>query len=339
MPGDTSSMLQILNALSPEVLLTSASALQPWLIFAISVMGGVAMVLALPGRKKASWARIGALLMVAASGVLIASLVRFTAGSPGGLGGASYVYFWLFAILALVGSVRVITHPQPVYSALYFVLTVFASAGLFVMLWAEFMAAALVLIYAGAILVTYVFVIMLAAEASPARPISTSGALAVIAEHDQVSREPVAASIAGFAILGLLLFVIFDRDPGPIERHRWSPPPATVVVPASEQFQMASDVAPAPTDAPKPVVTGNSQELGYFLFKEHLVGLQIAGLLLTLSMIGAIVIARKKVILPSDARPATADVMTGPATPVDDNPHSIPVVGTMDPAQKGYPEN
>ena len=74
-----------------------------------------------------------------------------------------------------VGAIRVVTHPKPVYSALYFVLTVFASAGLFVLLWAEFMAAALVLIYAGAILVTYVFVIMLAAEAPPPGAAGRSG--------------------------------------------------------------------------------------------------------------------------------------------------------------------
>ena len=78
------------------------------------------------------------------------------------------VYFWIFSAIALVGAVRVVTHPRPVYSALYFVLTVFATAGLFVLLWAEFMAAALVLIYAGAILVTYVFVIMLAAAVDAA---------------------------------------------------------------------------------------------------------------------------------------------------------------------------
>src|SRR5436305_5171695 len=91
-------------------------------------------------------------------------LVRERAGTAAG---QMNLYFWIFSGVGIVGAIRVITHTRPVYSALYFVLTVFATAGLFVLLWAEFMAAALVLIYAGAILVTYVFVIMLAAEAAP----------------------------------------------------------------------------------------------------------------------------------------------------------------------------
>src|SRR2546421_9650034 len=106
------------------------------------------------------------------------------------------VYFWISAAVAVAGARRVITHPRPVYSALYFVLTVMASAGLFVLMWAQFMAAALVLIYAGAILVTYVFVIMLASEAAPAG----AGMRQQLAEHDAISREPVVASAVGFAL-------------------------------------------------------------------------------------------------------------------------------------------
>src|SRR6185503_7620582 len=99
------------------------------------------------------------------------------------------IYFWIFSAIALLGALRVVTHPRPVYAALYFVLTVFATAGLFILLWAEFMAAALVLIYAGAILVTYVFVIMLAAQpAEDGAPVSGS-ARAALAEYDAVSRE------------------------------------------------------------------------------------------------------------------------------------------------------
>ena len=114
-------------------------------------------------------------------------------------------YFWIFSAIAIVGALRVVTHSRPVYSALSFVLTVFASAGLFVLLWAEFMAAALVLIYAGAILVTYVFVIMLAARA---------GAGGELADCDHaVSREPLRRPHLGFGLMALLLYVIFDRAP------------------------------------------------------------------------------------------------------------------------------
>src|SRR5439155_20844537 len=138
--------------------------LSPLMMLTRCVIAGVGTVLLLPSRREASLARVGAVILVAAGLIFAALLVRLTAGAAaGGMG----PYFWIFSAIAIIGAVRVVTHTKPVYSALYFVLTVFASAGLFLLLWAEFMAAALVLIYAGAILVTYVFVIMLAAEAAP----------------------------------------------------------------------------------------------------------------------------------------------------------------------------
>ena len=73
-----------------------------------------------------------------------------------------------------------------------------------------------------------------------------------------------------------------------------------------------------------------------FLFQKHLVNVELAGLILTVSMVGAIVIARRKVV--GDIVPGNGEMLVAPATPVDDNPHSIPVVGTRNPRQKEYPE-
>jgi NADH-quinone oxidoreductase subunit J len=247
--------------------------------------------------------------------ILIATLVRYTAGdSKGGMG----PYFWIFSVLALFGAIRVITHSAPVYSALYFVLTVFASAGLFLLLWAEFMAAALILIYAGAILITYVFVIMLAAEATTDKTGPASGVL----EHDVVSREPVIASAIGFALMGVMLFVIFDR------MHD------------AEGKQVA--IAPFGTHTTaSSIVSGQTQELGAFLFKSQTINLELAGLLLTIAMVGAIVIAKRK--LTAESAEALSfeeggETLVGPSTPIDDNPHSIPVLGTRNPRQKAFPE-
>jgi NADH-quinone oxidoreductase subunit J len=194
-------------------------------------------------------------------------------------------------------------------------LTVFASAGLFVLLEAEFMAAALVLIYAGAILVTYVFVIMLASQAS--NPESTTPAQQ-LAEYDNMSREPLAAAAIGFALMGILLYVIFDR--------------------AGDLVQPAGAVA---TSGETIAVSGVTQELGLFLFRNQLVQLELAGLILTVAMVGAIVIARRQVLVPETEQPiggGKVETVVGPATPVDDNPHSIPVYGTDNPRQKAYPQ-
>lgn len=279
--------------------------LSPVVIIALCVVAGVGTVLLLPGRREASIRKIGAVVLLAAGLIFAALLMRWTATSArGGMG----FYFWAFSAIAIGGAIRVITHTKPVYSALYFVLTVFASAGLFVMLWAEFMAVALVLIYAGAILVTYVFVIMLAAEAASPR-VGLDGA----AEHDAVSRDPVAACLVGFVLMGVLLMLIFDKA----------------------QLPTRAVTTEAITRA-----NGTTQKLGEFLFRNQIVGLELAGLILTIAMVGAIMIARKRVIVPQEDSigEAELEVVTAPMTPTDDNPHSIPVDGTLNPRQKAYPE-
>src|SRR5687767_13528825 len=144
--------------------------LAPIVILLMCVVAGVATAMLLPSRREGPFRKMGGAILLAAGLIVAALLVREAARRGGGMG----VYFWAFSAVALIGAVRVVTHPRPVYSALYFVLTVFATAGLFILMWAEFMAAALVLIYAGAILVTYVFVIMLAASAGA--PAAATGA-------------------------------------------------------------------------------------------------------------------------------------------------------------------
>ncbi len=271
-------------------------------IVALAVVAALGTWLLLPGPREIAVRRIGGVILSAATLIFSALLVRWTA-SQGGMG----VFFWFFSAVALFSSIRVITHTKPVYSALYFVLTVFASAGLFVLMWAEFMAAALVLIYAGAILITYVFVIMLASEVK-----AVAGDVA--AEHDAISRSPFLASAVGFAFAGLLVFLILDR--GEIPKHMTQVTTSHVVSEAS---------APA---------------LGQELIENHAPSIQLAGIILTLAMVGAITLARRRVIVSDhDRRLAASDTLVTPGTPTDDNPHSIPVYGTTNPRQKAYPEN
>jgi len=69
--------------------------------------------------------------------------------------------FYLFAAIAVASSVLMITRKNPVYSVIFLVLTLFSVAAIFVLLNAHFLAALQVLVYAGAILVLFLFVIML----------------------------------------------------------------------------------------------------------------------------------------------------------------------------------
>ncbi len=161
----------------------------PILLYGACALGGLGVAFALP-RKRVSPFIIGALVAAIALGGLFVGLgVRYPNEIPN-------IHFYVFAFIALGGALRVITHARPVYAALYFVLTILASCGLYLLLSAEFLAFALVIVYAGAILITYLFVIMLATEGP------TSDAVGVLNEYDRVSREPVMATIAGFILLG-----------------------------------------------------------------------------------------------------------------------------------------
>src|SRR3954464_8988839 len=70
-------------------------------------------------------------------------------------------FFWIFGIIAMVSALLCITRRNPVACALWLVVTLFALAAMFVLLDAQFIAAMQVLVYAGAIMVLFLFVIML----------------------------------------------------------------------------------------------------------------------------------------------------------------------------------
>jgi NADH-quinone oxidoreductase subunit J len=285
--------LATINATLPLAM----DALHPIAILVLCVIAGIGTLMLLPGKQEPSVRKLGGAIALAAFLIFLALLVRQTAAW-----GAGQVYFWLFSAIAIASGIRVVTHQKPVYSALYFVLTVVASAGLFVLLWAEFMAAALVLIYAGAILVTYVFVIMLAQQAHGVVTV-TGGA-----EYDRVSREPLLASAVGFLLMGVMLFVIFDK---------------------SGRLTAAAAASPA---------AYSLQALAHYLFVDQLVALELAGLILTLAMVGAIVIARKML---AAEQPTRGDVPAPEGSPagIDDNPHSVPVYGMESPTAKAHPES
>ena len=298
----------MLPTLPPPLPLLAAAGnpLPPIVILVLCIVAGVGTVLLLPGRRETAFRKIGGVILLAALLVFVAMLVRQTAARTTG-----DVYFWIFSAIAVVSALRVITHVKPVYSALYFVLTVVASAGLFVLLWAEFMAAALVLIYAGAILVTYVFVIMLASQAQSGGTTEGEGA----ADYDRFSREPLGAAAVGFAMMGVLLFLIFDKGQNLLA----APPQASAI------------------EAPQTSI----RALGAYLFTSQIITLELAGLLLTISMVGAVIIAQRRVeAIPTTLADPSAQTISTNGTPAgpDDNPHTIPIYGTTNPQAKAYPE-
>src|SRR6266480_7644917 len=164
-----------------------------------------------------NWTEISALAIMAC-GVwwLMPRTVRFpkVIGLLLAIGGADWLVYQLnasgasaqrllfaaFATGAILAAILMITNRNPVYSALWFALATLAVCGLFLMQSAPFLAAATVIVYAGAIVVTFVFVIMLAQQ---------SGATV----YDQRSRQPFFATVLAVLLLAALLGTLEAASP------------------------------------------------------------------------------------------------------------------------------
>jgi NADH-quinone oxidoreductase subunit J len=98
-------------------------------------------------------------------------------------------------VLAVVAGALLVTQENPARAALSFALVVLSTCGLFLLLAAPFLMAATIIVYAGAIIVTFLFVIMLAQQHGHS-------------DADARSREPALATVTGCLLLGVLLYVI-----------------------------------------------------------------------------------------------------------------------------------
>ncbi|MBL8849185.1 MAG: NADH-quinone oxidoreductase subunit J [Planctomycetaceae bacterium] len=202
-------------------------------------------------------------LLLAFAGTAIALWLLPT---PAGLIAHS-VLFWLFAASAILCGVLMITSRNPVYAALWFALVTLATCGLFLLQQAAFLAAATIIVYAGAIIVTFLFVIMLAQQA---------GATA----YDQHSHHVVLASVGAFVLFGALLATL-RSDAWPAARP---PEEAAVIEPALAQNGLSRTHG----------ADGKMQSLGRSLFGDYLYAVELAGTVLLVASIGAIAIAPRR---------------------------------------------
>ena len=170
-------------------LLTASPDPLNWTVLLPVVAGGLAVWYLLPGTRRRSLAT-GALLGLLALAGVGAFLFR-------GLGHrvpqtVEAVLFFGFSGLAIAFAGLMITGRNPARSALAFAMVVLSTCGLFLLLAAPFLMAATIIIYAGAIIVTFLFVIMLSQQAGPSNA-------------DLRAREPALAAAAGFVLLATLL--------------------------------------------------------------------------------------------------------------------------------------
>jgi len=164
------------------------------------------------------------------------------------------IAFYFFAACILGFGVLVVTSQNPVHSVIFLVLDFLSVAGLYVVLGAQFVAAIQVLVYAGGIVVLYLFVVMLVNVKRPPEAFSAPG------RHSRLG-----LALAGAVLLELVVIAAWSR-----------------VAPA-----------PAPTVTEALPVAGNTEQVGWLIYTSYLVPFEVASMLLLVAMIGAIVLARR----------------------------------------------
>ena len=165
------------------------------------------------------------------------------------------VLFYIFAAIAVVSAILVIQQRNVVHSAAFLGATLFAVAGVFLTLNAEFLAGVQVIVYVGGILVLFVFVIML---------ISVERA-----EHERQYNRQWTIALVTSAILAAQIGYGLYRG-----KDSFVLPPA--VIPPAVQAQ------------------GNSEMVGTALYTTYLLPFEIASILLLVAIVGAVVLAKRK---------------------------------------------
>jgi NADH-quinone oxidoreductase subunit J len=164
------------------------------------------------------------------------------------------ILFIVLALVAAVSSVMMITRPNAVISAVFLVLNFFALAGLYLLLNAQFIAVVQVIVYAGAIMVLFLFVLML---------LKTDSEFKIF--NDKRGIKLFAILIVAFVFIQLAYLIFYGKP---------------------SRSLTTSEAAS--------VHAGTIQTIGRELYTNYLVPFEVAGFLLLAATIGAMVLAKKK---------------------------------------------
>jgi NADH-quinone oxidoreductase subunit J len=168
---------------------------------------------------------------------------------------AQAIAFYTIAAFILGFAVLVVTTKDTVHSVLFLVLDFLFVAALYVMLGAQFLAVIQVLVYAGGIVVLYLFVVMLVNLKRPPE-----------AHQDPHRRSKLGMALAAAVLVELAIIV------------------------ASGYARVAAPTVPALAIP----VSGNTEQVGWLLYTSYLIPFEIASMLLLVAMIGAIVLAKRE---------------------------------------------
>ncbi len=167
------------------------------------------------------------------------------------------ILFYVFAGVAVLSALLMITRRNAIHSAVFLISTLLATAGIFLQLRAEFLFITQIILYAGGIMVPFLFVILLVRRD--------------VVLHQVRFRLPALVAVAVLMVLGL---------------------EATAILSYASRLPGAGLFVPKIADADK--LPPNSEELAKSLFSNYLLPFEIASVLLLVAMVGAVVMAKNK---------------------------------------------
>jgi len=190
-------------------------------------------------------------------------------------------FFWFFATLVVLGAVGVVAMRQPVHSALCLLLSFLGVAALFVTLSAEFLAAVQILVYAGGIMVLFLFTIMLVN-------------LRRTAGEPYVHRQAGAALLVAFLLLAVVGGVVVgsSRAGDLADGGRLADASKLSTTTITRTITQTVDGKKVRTPVTE-VVAGNSQAVAWGLYRDYLLPFEVASVFLLVAMIGAVVLGKR----------------------------------------------
>jgi NADH-quinone oxidoreductase subunit J len=241
---------------------------------------------------------------------------------------AQVLLFLLFGLGALVAAVVMVLNPNPVRSALFLVLDLFCVAVMYLLLNAYFLAAVQIIVYTGAIMVLFLFVIMLLNLGTPDR------------QQDELKWQQPVAVVAGLALAGVFGLTIYSSVPSLpvgkfVDRNVTNPAATSNLAPGqgaptTEAPNVAA--APAPPGAPKeiwvaPALTAKADRMGsvegvgnalYDPEQPWLFPFEVTSILLLIAVVGSVVLAGRRrpgETIPPLWTPTAATTAPEPANP------------------------
>lgn len=211
----------------------------------------IGLWLSLP-RGRAGGRALGAVLVAAGLGL-------FAAQTPSLGGWPADTVFYILATLTVVSAAATITFRNPVYSAIWFAMSLLGTAALFLFDGAQFLGVATIVVYAGAILVTFLFVLMLAQPEGQT-------------PYDRVSWGAALSAVSGALMVGLLTFVLAGVFQNPVAEQRPTAP--------YDRAELSKEV----------LADQHMAHLGAQLFSRHLLSVEVAGTLLLVALVGCVAI-------------------------------------------------